>query len=523
MKATNSAPGIPARLAERRERPQVTVAVRPQAQAQAPSQAQAPARPARRVDPASNLTLGIFLLITLGGLAGGGGKLFPPAYVGAAILAGLIAYHREPERYLWFTYGLWAFSPFVRRVADLHSGYDPTNVVLLAPVLVTLISILTLLYRARELRGTMLFPFIFTLSGVGYAYSVGVLKNGFAPATYAMLTWVAPISFAVHLNLSWRIFPRLRDAFMRYLHWAVPVIAGYGIYQLVKPPPWDTNWMTAANVLSLGAPVPFGFRVFSTLNTPGPLAATLVVGMLFLFSSARRGVVLALTLALITLMLTRVRSSWAAVLVGFMVVQFMGPIRRTMRNWFLMAFMGVLAVPLLSLDAFRESISSRLSSFASISQDASFESRKQLSYMATQAIFANADGEGLGAAGGGVKLGKTERQASIDNGLLEVFYILGWPGGALLFLGLAGHLITLLRFRDAREDAFANSARACFWALMSVLLIGDIFSGSTGILFWGSYGFACSAHAYNFATGKGLRSRELAREFVARQPAAGVA
>jgi hypothetical protein len=42
-------------------------------------------------------------------------------------------------------------------------------------------------------------------------------------------------------------------------------------------------------------------------------------------------------------------------------------------------------------------------------------------------------------------------------------------------------------------------------------------------MFWGSYGFACSAHAYNFATGKGLRSRQLARELLARQPARSLA
>jgi hypothetical protein len=138
--------------------------------------------------------------------------------------------------------------------------------------------------------------------------------------------------------------------------------------------------------------------------------------------------------------------------------------------------------------------------------------------MATQAIYAHAEGEGLGSTGGGTKLLRVERQASIDNGFLEVFYVLGWPGGALLGIGLVGNLLTLLRFRDAREDAFANSARACFWSMLSMLLIGDIFSGSVGVFFWGAYGFACSAHAYNFATGKGLRSRQLAHEFLSPQP-----
>lgn len=465
-------------------------------------------------DPMSNLTLGIFLTVTLGGLVGGGGSLFPPLYVGTAVMAGLVAYYRKPGRYLVLVYGLVFFSPFVRRVVDLQNGYNPTNVVLLAPVFVALLSALTLVYRARELRGAMLLPFTFTLAAVAYAYSVGLLKNGLVPATYAMLTWVAPICFAAHLNLNWRTFPALRDAFLTFLQWTLPVIAAYGIYQLVRPPAWDVYWMTAASVASVGMPIPFGFRPFGPLNMPGPYAVALLVGMLFLLGTSRRGTFLSLLLGLIALMLTRTRSAWVALVVGLMIVQFMGPIRRMMRNWFIMIFMVMLAIPLLSLDVFRETISSRLASFASISEDQSFNARKQLSYMATQAIYAHAEGEGMGATGGGAKLLRVERQASIDNGLLEVFYLLGWPGGALLGIGLAGNLLTLLRFRDAREDAFANSARACFWAMLSILLIGDIFSGSVGVFFWGSYGFACSAHAYNYATGKGLRSRQLAREFL---------
>lgn len=469
-------------------------------------------------DSTSNLTLGIFLLVTLAGLGGAGGSLFPPLFVGAAVLAGLAAYYREPGRYLALVYGLVFFAPWVRRVVDLHHGYNPTNLVLLAPVLVTLTSALTILYRARELRGTMLFPFTFALAAVAYAYGVGVLKNGFVPATYSMLTWVAPISFAIHLNLNWRIFPRLRDSFLTFLQWALPLMSIYGIYQLIRPPAWDTYWMQSANVASVGVPIPFGFRVFGTLNMPGPYAVALLIGMLFLLGTSRRGTFITLSLALVGLLLTRTRSSWVAFVVGFLIVQFMGPVRRMLRNWLIMIAMVALAIPLLSLDVFRGTITSRLASFASISTDDSYRSRQGLSWAATQAIYENAEGEGLGATGGGVKLLQVERQASIDNGFLEIFYVLGWPGGALLTIGLVGNLLTLIRFRDARTDAFANSARAIFWALLSVLLIGDIFSGSMGVMFWGAYGFACSAHAYNFVMGKGLRSQELAREFRSLQP-----
>jgi hypothetical protein len=90
----------------------------------------------------------------------------------------------------------------------------------------------------------------------------------------------------------------------------------------------------------------------------------------------------------------------------------------------------------------------------------------------------------------------------------------------MAMLALVGQLMTLARFRDSRQDAFANTARAAFWAFLSVLLIGDIFSGAVGAMFWGAYGFACSTHAYNFAVGAGLRSRQLAREFGVSAPTA---
>ena len=232
--------------------------------------------------------------------------------------------------------------------------------------------------------------------------------------------------------------------------------------------------------------------------------------------------VISLTIALIALLLTRTRSGWAALVIGLFIIQFTGPLRRATRNWFFVLLMATVAVPVLSLDVFRESITSRLRSFTDLEDDNSVRARVMLSNLAIQEIGRRAEGEGLGSTGGAVKISADiGRLASIDNGFLEIFYVLGWPGGCMVMMGLLGQLLTLARFRDSREDAFANAARAVFWAFLAVLLIGDIFSGSTGAMFWGAYGFACSAHAYNFAVGKGLRSRELVRYFGAYAPKAG--
>lgn len=462
-----------------------------------------------------------FAAVTCVGLAGIGGAVFPLIFVVAAVTTALVAYFRAPTRYIQFVYTLWFFTPWVRRVIDYHDGFRTTNLVLVAPTLVTLVAVLTSIRRLRELRGGIMYPFLFTLVGVGYAYGIGVLKIGFIPATYALLTWLGPISLSMHLILNWRDFPALRDAFLSFLQWTLPVVGLYGIYQVVVLPPWDRYWMVAAEVFSIGPPIPFAFRAFGTLNTPGPYSVVLLVGILFLLGSPRRGTLIGLLVCAVSLLLTRTRASWVALLVGLLVVQFMGPVRRMARNWTYLLVIVVLAVPVMSLDVFRESIFSRIASLAALGEDNSARQRLIIASAATQAIGARAEGEGLGATGGAAKLGSADgRQASIDNGFLELFFVLGWPGGSMVLLGLIGQVLTLARFRDSREDAFANSARATVWSLLSVLLIGDIFSGSIGAVFWGAYGFACAAHAYNFAAGRGLRSRQLLREFGARQPAA---
>ena len=469
---------------------------------------------------ASTVAFLLFGVVTAGGIAGLGGRLFAFAFVGAAAVTGLVAYYRAPTRYVGFVFALWFFVPWVRRMVDLRHGFEPASFILMAPVVVTLISGLTALYRARELRGTLMYPFVFTLLGVFYAYFVGLLKNGMLPATYALLTWLGPVSFAMHLTLNWRIFPALRQGFLDFLQWAVPLLGAYGIYQVIMLPAWDRYWMQMANVLSIGMPVRFGFRAFGTMNSPGPYAVALMAGIVYLLGTARRGMLISLPLALVSLLLTRTRSGWVALAVGVLVVQFMGPLRRMTRNWFFILLMVAVSAPVLSLDVFRDSITRRISSFASLDDDSSVRQRLMLSNLALQAIGSRAEGEGLGATGGGTKLiSGAERLPSIDNGFLELFYVMGWPGGCLVLIGLIGQLLTLARFRDSREDSFANAARGVFWGLLALLLIGDIFSGASGAIFWGTYGLACCAHAYNFAVGKGLRSRRLAREFGAATPA----
>ncbi len=81
----------------------------------------------------SSVAVGLFVLATLAMLTGLGGRAANFAYVGLAVLVGGVLIQRSPVMYSSFSLWLWFLTPFVRRVLDYRHGWNPTNVVLLAP------------------------------------------------------------------------------------------------------------------------------------------------------------------------------------------------------------------------------------------------------------------------------------------------------------------------------------------------------------------------------------------------------
>src|SRR6185312_11309533 len=169
---------------------------------------------------------------------------------------------QSPVTYTSFSLWLWFVTPFVRRVFDYRHGWNPTNLVLLAPPLVAALSFLTLWRHARELRRRLFVPYLLIIGALGYGYMVGVMVAGFVPATYALLTWLAPIMFGIHLALSWRQYVALSASVRRTFAVALPVLAAYGVYQFVRIPKWDAAWMISSDLRSIGSPLPFLVRVF---------------------------------------------------------------------------------------------------------------------------------------------------------------------------------------------------------------------------------------------------------------------
>lgn len=490
--------------------------------AQPPSSAAAQTQPGldRRGVDLTRLVVGLFIASTLVLLAGLGGSLANLAYVVLAAGCGLLFYLRDPAAYVSFSLWLWFVTPFVRRVLDMHHGWHPASPVLIAPLAVALLSVFTVVHRLSELRGMLYAPYLLVLLAFSYGFAVGAINAGIVPATYALTTWLAPAIFGLYVAINWRRYPEFGNAVRRTFTWALPLLAAYGVYQFVKMPRWDAQWMINADLRSIGLPRPFLARIFGTLNAPGPFAAFLCAGSLMLLPQKGRLRFLWIAVATLSLLLTRTRAAWVAFLIGLLVQQIGQPLRKLPQYAITLVAVALIAIPLARMPQFSALIIPRLQTFANLSQDNSFVKRYNFSEQAANSIVETAEGNGLGTTGGAIKLRGNQGLRSLDNGFLEVFYIFGWPGGTLFFLGITGLVLQSARFRETHRDSFANAVRATSVALVSMLPIGDVFTGPTGTLLWMSAGFGIAGHAYHLTTGLALRSAVARRAMQAAVPPA---
>jgi len=249
-------------------------------------------------------------------------------------------------------------------------------------------------------------------------------------------------------------------------------------------------------------------RVFGTLNTPGPFAAFLLAGILMMLTGKGFIRFPGIATALVALLLTRTRAAWIAFVIGLLIQQLSQPMIRLPRRLLTLTIVAVLAAPLTQVPEFRSTILSRMTTLKSISSDNSFVKRVAFSEAAAGGIVEAAAGNGLGMTGGAIKLANGHTGVrNLDNGFLELFYLYGWLGGTMFLLGIAALLYQSFRFAEARRDPFAGAVRASGIALIAILPIGDVFSGSTGAMLWAMMGLSIAAHAYHLTTGLALRSR----------------
>ena len=370
-------------------------------------------------------------------------------------------------------------------------------------MLVTAVAGLTLLRRAQSMRSTSYVPFVLALFALLYSYMVGLIQQPVVAATYDLLNWGGPLLFGLHLALEWRQFPRMRGVLVKVSLWGLLVTCTYGLWQFVDPPVWDRVWVVNAEMFSVGVPVPFLIRVFSTMNAPGPFAAFLVFAVLVGLSGPQRWKFLALALGLTVLLLTKTRSAWGAFLIGALLLQLRQPLRALPRQWLALAVVLLLAAPAISHPRVLQAVSGRAASLSRIDNDRSYRERMQITNYVLSRVKRNPAGEGLGQLGGAGKLqvsnGRKVSVTSLDSGLLEVFSVMGWVGGALFTIALFGTLIPIVREGRGRRDQATNGAAAAVVALLTLSFFGNVFSGVAGIMFWSAVGIVTAGRTYALA------------------------
>ncbi len=133
----------------------------------------------------------------------GSGHLLRPAVPAVATLFGLFLYLRRPILYVQYALWVWFLAPLVRRIVDLRFGWMESNVVLLAPLLVSGIAGLTLLRKRGQVAGGIPAAFVLCGTAILYGLVVGAFLRPSAETAYSFLNWLCPLLFGLHLYMNW--------------------------------------------------------------------------------------------------------------------------------------------------------------------------------------------------------------------------------------------------------------------------------------------------------------------------------
>lgn len=440
--------------------------------------------------------LGLIALV-FGGLAAGAASVLEFAYPLAALLAGALLYWKYPLQYLGFAWWMWMVNPEVRRLVEYQNGFDANNPISLAPYLVTALALFTLFRHLPKLQLYRYLPIGLVLLGISYGYVVGMISVGLAAATFDLLNWLLPVVLAFHLMVHWRSYPEHGRAVERIFTWGVLLLGIYGVWQYLSPPPWDVYWMENAPIDSIGNPEPFQVRVFSTLNSPGPFSVVMMAGLLLLLSRGSNLRWPALGVGLVSFLLSLVRSAWGGLVVA---VLFMISQRSRLRSRLVIIMMAavVLATPLLYIPPVAERIGERLGTVTNLENDTSFQARLDFYRDFAPQAFLNPLGSGMGATGVATKLnssgGELGELGNFDGGVMEIAFILGWPGSVLY----VGGLLCLVRraLKGSRGDLLVVAGRGVIVGILAQIVFDNFLIDVGGMVFWTFLGLTLAAETY---------------------------
>ncbi|MBJ9661745.1 glucose-6-phosphate isomerase [Burkholderia gladioli] len=442
------------------------------------------------------------------------GSILTLAFPALSIATGFWLYFRSPARYVGFVWWLWFLAPEVRRLADWSRGaYTPTSLIQIAPLAVTMICGLGLLRHYRVLAQRRGLPMLMILAGLAYAYFVGLVSAGLLAATYDLANWIYPVLIGFHIAVNARDYPEYRDVIVSTFVWGMLVMGAYGMVQFFIMPAWDVLWMVGSQMASQGEPVPYGVRVFSTMNSSGPFAFAMMGSLVFMLAATQRVRWLAGGAGFIAFMLCLVRSTWGGWVIALAVQLAKSSNRVRLRMVVGAMVLAWLSVPLLTVGPVADRLGQRLESITNLKDDRSYDDRNKFYASFAQTAFTDVAGEGLGATGASTKLssdsGELGKYGSFDSGVMNVPFVLGWPGTLLYLSGTLWLLARALRVSfGMRDDKYVAACVSLAISIFAMLVFTNSLIGTGGLLlFMSLFSILAASHWQKIQRAAAKRNR----------------
>lgn len=417
-------------------------------------------------------------------------KLVELMFPAGALCIAFMLYRRSPAHYISFVCWLFFLSPLIRRLADFTNGaFNNVNLIMVAPLAAVSLCGLSLIRNFDGLGHRRAMPIVLIVIAMIYGFLIGIVQAGFAVALFGFANWVFPVLVAFHLSVTWRHYPDYHRVLLKTWVYGGLVMGAYGIWQYIQPPPWDAFWLIQTKIVAVGKPEPYQLRIWSTMNSTGPFAVAIMYVLQMAFATRGKLRILMGLVALPALMFTSVRTCWGGLLIGlaYPLMTLDGRSRRRL----LAAVLGIamLSAPVMMIDQVSNSLLKRFQSIDDISSDNSYRSRVLLYEWLLPSLLDNIAGNGIGSTGGGQQLSSNNdsapSNAAFDSGLMEVPFVLGWPGTLLYTVGV----VTLLwrAFKASRllqNDRFAICGFGVSLSILCMMVMVNTLVSFWGMLFF---------------------------------------
>ena len=406
------------------------------------------------------------------------GGLSRPVFVLACGFVGWFAWRQGPAPHLQAALILFTFAPFVRRVVDLHIGYDQFGLMLIGPLLAILVPVVHLPRQLEKHRVPehSMWPLGIVAAAVVYAGILSMAQGDWTNAASGMLKWLAPLLYAALLMVSAER-EKMIEAASSAFAFILPVVGIYAIYQYVDPSDWDIYWMQLAPIPSIGQPVPYGVRVFGTMNAPASFATFIATGLFLIGFSRRPWPALLAMPAALGLLLSLYRTAWISLAVSILFCLFFAGTRR--RAGMILAGIGIAVLLAVLFTPFGDIVIDRLSTLSEGTHDGSAQERLEEFITLWNLPDSSVFGSGftitdVGAAGA----------MPIDGMIIACWLSMGIVVGgfclAALFWAIGNALA--IAWIDPAPQAVVIGALAL--GALAQIPLANIASGEIGFLFW---------------------------------------